>query len=307
MARHTSPRIELQGRQVLHRRARARGGLHRRSPEGMGRQAGRRRRHLFPDGEGRSASTSRATRASRSTVNGQTKTFKDGEGVTFPKNQGGKQTISGDRGVRRLRPEPPRAEHRRLQGHATSRARSSIYVGAAGRRHCRRRRRALLGARAGMRSSCSTRSPRSVRRRFGFGRGGADAAAAPAPAPGGPRPRPAGALRRRQRRAAQPRSRRRRTRRARTRHLGDFQTVQRLDNTMPPQITASDEFFEFIFSAAGQKLRRHQGEGRQAGAAARTSRSRTSRSRSTSTPTTTSSRRVSRATSSASSRAAIRS
>jgi len=27
------------------------------------------------------------------TVNGQSKTFKDGEGVTFPRNQGGKQTI----------------------------------------------------------------------------------------------------------------------------------------------------------------------------------------------------------------------
>src|SRR4051812_2056047 len=29
------------------------------------------------------------------TVNGQSKTFKDGEGVTFPANQGGKQTVSG--------------------------------------------------------------------------------------------------------------------------------------------------------------------------------------------------------------------
>ena len=29
------------------------------------------------------------------TVNGQSRTFKDGEGVTFPKNQGGKQTVSG--------------------------------------------------------------------------------------------------------------------------------------------------------------------------------------------------------------------
>jgi hypothetical protein len=34
--------------------------------------------------------------------------------------------------------------------------------------------------------------------------------------------------------------------------LGDFQTVQRLDNKIPPQITASDAFFEFLFSAAGQ-------------------------------------------------------
>src|SRR5205085_1072179 len=28
------------------------------------------------------------------TVNGQTRTFKDGEGVTFPRNQGGKQTVT---------------------------------------------------------------------------------------------------------------------------------------------------------------------------------------------------------------------
>src|SRR3954462_802625 len=29
------------------------------------------------------------------TINGQTRTFKDGEGVTFSKNQGGKQTVTG--------------------------------------------------------------------------------------------------------------------------------------------------------------------------------------------------------------------
>ena len=29
-------------------------------------------------------------------VNGQSRTFKDGEGITFPRNMGGKQTINGD-------------------------------------------------------------------------------------------------------------------------------------------------------------------------------------------------------------------
>ena len=33
--------------------------------------------------------------------------------------------------------------------------------------------------------------------------------------------------------------------------LGDFQTVQRLDTDVPPQITASDDFFEFILGTAG--------------------------------------------------------
>src|SRR5262245_35145040 len=39
------------------------------------------------------------TRSSSSvtvTVNGQSRTFKDGEGVTFPRNQGIKQTVTGD-------------------------------------------------------------------------------------------------------------------------------------------------------------------------------------------------------------------
>ena len=29
-------------------------------------------------------------------VNGQKRTFKDGEGITFPRNMGGKQTVTGD-------------------------------------------------------------------------------------------------------------------------------------------------------------------------------------------------------------------
>ena len=34
-------------------------------------------------------------------------------------------------------------------------------------------------------------------------------------------------------------------------NLGDFQTVQRLDTKIAPQITAGDDFFEFIFAASG--------------------------------------------------------
>ena len=39
--------------------------------------------------------TSRATVTVE--VNGQTRTFNDGEGITFPKNMGGKQTVVADR------------------------------------------------------------------------------------------------------------------------------------------------------------------------------------------------------------------
>src|SRR5262249_8167319 len=33
----------------------------------------------------------------------------------------------------------------------------------------------------------------------------------------------------------------------------DFTTVQRLDHSLPPMVTASDEFFEFLFSGADVK------------------------------------------------------
>jgi Zn-dependent M28 family amino/carboxypeptidase len=39
---------------------------------------------------------------------------------------------------------------------------------------------------------------------------------------------------------------------AASQNLGDFQTVERLDKNIPPQITAGDEFFDFVFKAAGQ-------------------------------------------------------
>ena len=40
------------------------------------------------------------------TVNGQSKTFKDGEGVTFPEEPGREADGQRQRGVRRLRPQP---------------------------------------------------------------------------------------------------------------------------------------------------------------------------------------------------------
>ncbi len=94
------------------------------------------------------------------TVDGQTKTFKDGEGVTFPANAGGKQTVTA------------RAE---FVGYGLSLPEVLAAIGPAG---------------------------------GGFGRGGAG-------------------------------------------NLGDFQTVQRLEAKVPPQITAGDDFFAFIFNASG--------------------------------------------------------
>ena len=50
------------------------------------------------------------------TVNGQTKTFKDGEGVTFPANAGGKQTVTGKAAFVGYGLNIPGRRHRRLQG-----------------------------------------------------------------------------------------------------------------------------------------------------------------------------------------------
>ena len=88
---------------------------------------------------------------------------------------------------------------------------------------------------------------------------------------------------------------------------GDFTTVQRYDQPVPPAVTAQDEFFEFLFSGSDTNYAAAARRRRRSASRSRRSRSRTSRSRSTSTPTTTSSARGSPATSSASSRAATRS
>jgi hypothetical protein len=189
------------------------------------------------------------------TVNGQTKTFKDGEGVTFPANQGGKQTITAKAEFVGYGLSLPDAGIDDYKGRDTS-GKVVIFLGrgpqtmpAGGQR--------LLGARARnaieLKHAVAAIGPAGGR--GGAGRGGQAApAATPAaatpqtatvtisavPAPGQPAGVPAQPPAVVGGRGGQPTT------------LGDFQTVQRLDNKVPPQITASDAFFEFLFSAAGQ-------------------------------------------------------
>jgi hypothetical protein len=154
------------------------------------------------------------------TVNGQSRTFKDGEGVTFAKNQGGKHTVSGTAefvGYGLAVPELNLDDYkdRDVAGKIV------VYAG---------------------------RGPQNTPFRTVFARGRnaielhhAVASIGPA-APGAtvargatpPAAPPAGGGR------------------GGSQTLGDFQTVQRLDNLTPPQITASDEFYEFLFSGSGQ-------------------------------------------------------
>jgi len=136
------------------------------------------------------------------TVNGQTKTFKDGEGVTFPANAGGKQTVTANAEFVGYGLSVPELSIDDYKGHDVK-GKVVIYVGrgpasvpATGFRLLTARRRNAIE----LQHAVAAIGPPG-----GFGRGGG-------PGRGGR----GGA------------------------NVGDFQTVERLDKKIPPQITASD-------------------------------------------------------------------
>jgi peptidase M28-like protein len=155
------------------------------------------------------------------TVGGQSKTFADGEGVTFPKNMGGKRTLTVDRvefagyGL-----DAPGAAHMDYRGKDVKGA-AVVWLGASGPDGLDSSpyRRALTG-----------------RSRYATEQLGAAAAIGPAGAGGGSRP---GA----------------------TERAGgtgepaavDFTTAQRLDVPIAPNVVGSEPFFEFLFSQAPAK------------------------------------------------------
>jgi ABC-type nitrate/sulfonate/bicarbonate transport system substrate-binding protein len=148
------------------------------------------------------------------TVKGQSRTFKDGEGVTFPRNQGGKQTVSA------------RAE---FVGHGISyaplghndyaRANAAgkvvLFTGNKGPTGFTTTHNRLLNARARNAidnfGAVATIGPLDT----AVGAGGGNAARVPE------------------------------DRRV------DFQTAQRVDAPVAPQLTAGDEFFNFVLSGTG--------------------------------------------------------
>jgi Peptidase family M28 len=148
------------------------------------------------------------------TVNGQTKTFKDGEGVTFPANVGGKQTITANAEFVGYGLSLPDMNIDDFKGKDVN-GKIAIYVGGRGPAALTATQNRLLGARARnaieLQHAVAAIGPAGG----GFGRGGGGGR-------GGANP-----------------------------NLGDFQTVQRLDNMVPPAITAGDDFFTFVFSASG--------------------------------------------------------
>ncbi|HEY7497985.1 MAG TPA: M28 family peptidase [Vicinamibacterales bacterium] len=187
--------------------------------------------------------TSRATVTVE--VNGQTRTFKDGEGITFPRSMGGKQTITGDQvlfaGYGLTLPSGDHNDYASID----PKGKIVIWLGPAGPKTSATGLFRLLNSAARNRAAADKGAIAivgPVGAGFGGrGRGNAPQAAAseaPAatPAPGAA-PQPAAAGRGR---GAPPDD-------------GDFTTVQRLDGKVTPSVTAQDEFFEFLFSGSELK------------------------------------------------------
>jgi hypothetical protein len=187
------------------------------------------------------------------TVNGQSRTFKTGEGINFPRNSGGKQTVKGEQiefvgyGA-----TLPMIKHDDYTGKNVA-GKVVVYLGPRGPKtedaETARLARRLLGGRARYATDvmkavasigpfvqnpfgpAAAASPTATPTPTPAAAPSASPGASPAAGPGGggggfgqqPLPTP------------------------------DFTTVQKLDNLIPPAVTAQDDFFEFLFSASDVK------------------------------------------------------
>jgi hypothetical protein len=150
-------------------------------------------------------------------VGRETRTFADGQGVVFPRNAGGKRTLTVDRvqfvgyGLDALAAGHSDFGDRDVRGSAV------VWLGADGPRAVdpTRYRRVLSG-----------------RGRYATEQRGALASIGPDPTPAAPAQAPAGAA------AAEAST------------AVDFTTAQRLDHLIPPSIRGSEEFYRFLFSSA---------------------------------------------------------
>src|SRR5262245_43143713 len=151
-------------------------------------------------------------------VGNETRTFKDGEGVRFPRNAGVKRTFTLDRvefagyGL-----DVPASNHMDYRGKSV-RGAAVVWLGASGPRGLDANYRRLLTGRnryaidqLQAAASIGAEMPR-------FGAGGGGASQASAGSRGGTAP--------------------------------DFTTAQRLDQPIPPGLSAGDAFFTFLFSRA---------------------------------------------------------
>ena len=172
-------------------------------------------------------------------VNGQSRTFKDGEGIVFPRNMGGKQVVTGDQvqfaGYGLQVPSAGIDDY----ADANPKGKVVVFIGQ-GPSTLPAGSNRLVSARA--RTVVEKGAIAVIAPAFGAGRGGAPGAVAqPTPAaPTTPPAAPLGAGRGFGRGAAQPDN-------------GDFTSVQRYDLPVTPSLTAQDEFLEFLFSGSDVK------------------------------------------------------
>lgn len=170
--------------------------------------------------------TSEATVTVR--VNGETRTFKDGEGITFSRNMGGKQTIAGEQvlfaGYGLQIPNATIDDYANID----PRGKIVIWVGSAGPKAAASESRRLLSSTARSRLALEkgARAVIGPRVTGAFGRGGRGGLATPAPSASGGRGAGADV---------------------------DFTTTERYDRPIPPALSATDEFFEFLFSGSELK------------------------------------------------------
>jgi len=153
-------------------------------------------------------------------VNGQTRTFKDGEGVTFPKNVGGKRSFNVDQveflgyGL-----DAPLANHNDYAGKDVK-GKAVVFLGGNGPKGLGTEfRRALFGR---SRYALEQRQAAASIGVGGGGFGGRQGGGSGGAGRGGV-------------------------------EQGDFTTVQRLDHPTSPAVTGQDDFFEFLFSNADVK------------------------------------------------------
>jgi hypothetical protein len=166
------------------------------------------------------------------TVNGQSRTFADGDAITFPRNMGGKQKVTADRVVfAGYGLDAPGAGHTDFKGKDVKGA-AVVWLGSTGPKNLDLAlyRRALTGRSRYATEQLGAAASIGPVAENGAGRGGRGneaPATAPAAAPfgrGAPAPTP------------------------------DFTTVQRLDVAVAPMVSGKDAFFEFLFSAAPENF-----------------------------------------------------
>ena len=201
--------------------------------------------------------TSRATVTVE--VNGQTRTFNDGDGITFPREMGGKQTVVADRvqfaGYGLTLPSGTHDDYAKLDpGGKLPRGKVVVWLGPAGPKSSESGLFRLLSSDARNRAAIDKGRVATI-----APPGSVSSAAVAAP--------------RQRLEARRHSSRTSGRRRARGRggavDDGDFTTVERLRRQGPAsRHSGEDVFFEFLFSGSPVEVRRAQGEGGQAGAAA---------------------------------------